>query len=292
MPILRLLSVLFVALLGSLASGQKKAEFLVPIPEKLERATEPDEQGLLQFVAHKAERCPNCKGRQVMPCLHCDRFEEGDCDSCPECKNTKEATCRICAGTGETVDILQRAPCPTCFGAAVTNCFVCGGRGKFPVQGGGSRKQKCGCCGGAGAYPCTTCSGKRYVDLPALKPSASDAKTSDLEKALEAIDAVAAELDKFLSTGDGRKDAKALATVTAAGGKVLPVMRRVQKHFEDTAKKQAKGSVWTHYADSVKADVAGLRQALSYYLKHQKRVLELCLARARHNEEALAGKKK
>lgn len=277
--------------LGNVAAAQKKSEFLVPIPEKLERATKADAQGLLQFVEHKAERCPNCKGRQVMVCLHCERFDEGDCDLCPECKNSKEATCRICAGTGETVDILQRAPCPTCFGAGLTTCFVCGGRGKFPVQGGGDRKQKCGCCDGVGGYPCATCGGKRFVDLPALKPSVVEAKAADVKKAIDAIDAVAAELEKFASSGDGRKDGKALVKVTSAGGRYLPVLKRVHKHFEDAAKKQAKGAVWTHYKDSVTSDAASMKQALTYYLAHQKRVLQLCLARAEHNEQVLAGKK-
>lgn len=272
------------------APAQKKSEFLLPVPEKLERATTPDAEGRLQFVAHKPERCPNCKGRQVMTCLHCERFDEGDCDRCPECKNTKEATCRVCAGSGETQDILERAPCPTCFGAALTRCFVCGGRGKFPVAGGGDRKQKCGCCDGVGAYPCSTCDGKRFVELPALKPSITEAKAADLEKAIAAIDAVAAELEKFASTRDGRKDAKAFAKVTAAGGKYLPVLKRAQKDFEETAKKQAKGAVWTQYGDMVAAQAESAKQTLGYYLAHQKRVLELCLARMKANEAA-AGKK-
>lgn len=294
MPILRLLA-LAVSILISTAvdlGAQKKAgEFLVPIADKLERETKADEQGLLQFVAHKAERCVNCKGRQVMVCVHCERFDPGDCEQCPECKNSTEATCRICAGSGEMPDILERAPCPTCFGAGLTRCFVCNGRGKFPVAGGGDRKQKCGCCDGSGSYACDTCDGKRYVDLPPLKPSVVEASAKDLERVLAALAAVAAELEKFASTGDGRKDAKAFAKVTSAGGRYLPVMKLAQKHFENAAKKQAKGAVWTHYKESVANDVATTKQAMTYYLAHQQRVLALCLARAKHNEEVMAKKK-
>lgn len=277
---------------GLFAQGGEKGGFLVPIPEKLERPTEPDAQGLLQWAAPKAERCVNCKGRQVMTCLHCERFEEGDSDACPECKNTKEAKCRICAGTGEMPDILQRAPCPTCFGAAITPCYICGGRGKMPVSGGGDRPQKCGCCGGVGAYACETCGGKRWVELPALKPTAQEASAADVKKALAALAAVADAAVKFSSTGDGRKDAKAWEEVTAAGGKLLPVMKRVQKHFDAVAKKQAKGAVWTAYKEMVTNQAKASVQALDYYLKHQKRVLELCLARAEHNETVLAQQKK
>lgn len=276
----------------SLAAQGGKGEFLVPIPEKIERPTEKDAQGLLQFVAYKPERCINCKGRQVMVCQHCARFDPGDCDSCAECKNTKEAKCRICAGTGEMPDILQRAPCPSCFGAAVTRCFVCGGRGKFPVKGGGKKPEECGCCKGTGAFACETCNGKRFVELPALKPSLLDAKSADIKKAIEAIDAVAAEAKRFQTTGDGRKDGKAFEKVSGLGGKYLPVMKRVQKHFESVSKEQTKGSGWTAYREMVDAQVDATKQSLDYYLKHQKRVLELCLARAEHNEPLAAPKKK
>ncbi|HLU39145.1 MAG TPA: hypothetical protein VK081_07150 [Planctomycetota bacterium] len=275
-------------------AAQKSAseQFLVPIPEKLERATVTDAQGAKQWAPYKAERCVNCKGRAVMACLHCERFDPGDCDSCPECKNTKEATCRVCYGTGEMADVLERAPCPTCFGAALTRCFVCGGRGKFPVQGGGERPQKCSSCDATGAYPCTTCGGKRYVELPALKPSAAEAPSAELKKALAALDAVEAALRDLQSTGDGRKDAKAFAKVGAAGGKYLPVMKKVQKHFETVSRAQSKGATWVQYPEMVQNQMETARHALDYWIKHQRRVLQLCLARAEHNESVLAEQEK
>ncbi len=265
------------------AQGKDKDQFLVPIPEKLERATAPDANGVVQWVAFKAEPCVNCQGRKTMVCRHCARFEKGDHNDCPECKETKEAPCRICAGTGEMPDILVRAPCPTCFGASVTACLICNGAGRFPVAGGGDRMQKCGCCDGVGAYKCATCDGKRYVETPALKPSVGDAKVADLKKAQEALALVATALATFESTGDGRKDAKAFDKVVGPGEKYFVPLKRARKHFEDATKKMAKGSVWTHYGETVKNNLAMAKQALEYYVKHQTRLLELSLARAEQN---------
>jgi hypothetical protein len=288
--LLPLLLVLLVLLVPPAAGQDKKGEFLLPIPEKLERATTTDEQGLQQWAEWKAQPCVNCKGRKTMTCQHCLRFEEGE--DCPECKKTRAATCRVCAGSGEQVDVLKSAPCPSCFGAALTRCFVCNGAGRFPVTGGGDKPAKCGCCDAVGAYKCSTCDGKRLVEAPAFKPSLNDAKAQDLKKALEAVEATLAALAKFESTGDGRKDVKEHEKVTAAGARHLPPLKRAQKHFEEVSKRQAKGAVWTAYGDMVKSQAAAAKQAMEYYLKHQKRVLELCLARAEHNEPLLAQKKK
>lgn len=290
----RAFALLLLTLTSALAAQKDKSEFLVPIPEKIERPTKTDADGRLQFEAHKADRCVNCKGRQVMTCLHCERFDKGDTESCPECKNTTEATCRICAGTGQMPDVLQRAPCPTCFGAALTRCFVCNGRGRFPVAGGGGRLQKCDCCDGVGAFKCTTCDGKRYVELPSLKPNAADAKAADLKKAIANAEELAAALDKWTTTQDGRKDAKAFDKIVGLA-KFFPALKKTGKHFDDAAKKQSKGAVWKHYGETVGAQLETTKQALDYYLKHQKRILELCLARAEHNEakaaEAKGGKR-
>jgi hypothetical protein len=189
-------------------------------------------------------------------------------------------------------DILVRAPCPTCFGAAMTRCHVCGGRGRFKVAEGGKKPEKCGCCDTVGAYKCQTCAGKRWVETPAIKPSVAEGKSQDLKKALAALEGVSAALAKFDSTGDGRKDIKAYAGVVGGGSKLFPPLARSQKHFEGASKDQAKGAVWKAYPDMVKAYATDTKQALEYYLKHQKRVLELCLAHAEHNEPLRANAKK
>lgn len=279
-----LLASAVVLLTAGAAPAQEKIQLLVPIPEKLERATEQGEDGKLVWAKYEPERCVNCKGQKTTGCLHCERFDPGACEECPECENTKKATCRICAGTGVMPDILEKAPCPTCSGAAVTRCFVCGGRGQFPVEGGGDKPQKCNCCDGKGAYECETCDGERFVDTPKLKPSVAEADLDDLEKALAALEKVSEDLAAFESSGDGRKDIKAFAKLVKPGQRYFPALRGVAKHFEVSSKSQAKGAVWKGYEARVAENSGTLKHALAYYLKHQKRLLELCIARARHNE--------
>lgn len=284
LSILAALAVLACAAGTAPAQEPAPGQFLVPIPEKLERATTTDDDGVLQWAEYEAERCVNCKGQKWMPCLHCQRFDEGDCEDCPECHNTKKAVCRICAGTGEMPDILERAPCPSCFGASITRCFVCNGRGQFPVAGGGDRLQKCGCCDGKGGYACQTCDGQRWVETPKLKPSVGEAKLKDLRKALETLDKVAEAVAGFESVGDGRKDIKTYSKALAPAARYFPPLRRAQKHFEGSTKDQTKGAVWKHYADTVKASAEAAKQSLEYYLKHQRQLLGLCIARAEVNE--------
>lgn len=281
------LGTLLVLALALLAAGaapaQQKIEFHVPIPERLERATTTGEDGKLVWAEHVAVKCVNCKGQKQTGCLHCERFDPGACEECPECKNTKKATCRVCAGTGEMPDILEKAPCPTCFGAAITTCFVCGGRGQMPVEGSGDKPQKCNCCDGKGAFECQTCDGQRFVETPKLKPSVAEAELDDLEKAHEALLKVAEGLAAFQSTGDGRKDIKAFAKVVKPGQRYFVALRGAEKHFEDASKDQAKGAVWKGHEERVRANAEATKRSLDYYLKHQKRLLELCIERARHN---------
>ena len=163
--------------------------------------------------------------------------------------------------------------------------------GPVPVEGGGKRDQKCGCCKGKGAYDCTTCKGERAVEPPKLKPSVAEAKAQDLRKALEALAEVQAALDKFESSRDARKDMKAIARVVKPGFKYFPVLKRFAKQFDIATKAQTKGAVWTSYVDNVVAHADLMKRSLDYYLKHQKRVLELSLARAEHNEKVASGKK-
>jgi len=285
--ILGVLAVL--ALVAGSAAQTKKNQFLIPIPEKLERPTAADEQGRLQWKAHSADRCLSCKGTAKMACLHCARLENHA--DCAECKKTEQAPCRTCAGTGEMPDILKRAPCPTCFGASVTRCFICGGAGRITVAGGGKKMQKCGCCKGVGAYPCTTCKGKRFVEPPKLKPEVGQARPEDLEKAQAALAKVAAGIASFKSTGQGRKDMKAYAKAVMLGRRYFPPLQRAAKHFENVSKKQSKGAVWREYGEMVENQAKDSLRALDYYLKHQQRLLDLCTERAWHNRALDAGKK-
>lgn len=296
----QILRFLFLVLVPALVavglSAQEKLRkepepFLVPIPERLERATEKDENGVLQWAKFEAPECVNCKGTKKMTCRHCERMDDGACPDCPECHNTREATCRVCAGEGKMPDILERAPCPTCAGAALTRCSMCGGMGVMSIAGDGDNKSKCVSCKGKGGYACGTCDGKRWVPTPKMKPSFAEGKLADYKKLADALEKVSAALGSFESTGDGRKDMKAMAKVLAPGLKQFPAFAGAQKHFEAEKKGESNGSVFTKYADTVREHTAFVKQQLDYYIKHQRRVLELVIARAEANAEAGDGKK-
>jgi hypothetical protein len=274
----------FLAASAAHAQAKKPEPFLIPDPARYERATETDADGLLQWIVFEAERCPNCKGQKTMTCRHCERFDDGDCEDCPECHNTRKAACRICGGSGETHDILEKAPCPTCSGAAVTRCFVCNGKGSFLVEGGGDRRQKCGCCDGVGGFPCGTCKGERFVAPPKLKPSVGDASAKDLLKAMETLEKVIEGVSGFESGGNARNDIKAVAKILGPASRYFPPLKDANKHFESSTKDQTKGAVWKHYEESVATSAGSFKWSLEYYLTHQKRVIELSLKRAEHNE--------
>ena len=114
---LALVLTFFVAVSAAHAQAKKPEPFLIPDPARYERAVETDAEGLQQWVVFEAQRCPNCNGQKTMTCRHCERFDDGDCEDCAECHNTRKAACRICGGSGETHDILEKAPCPTCSGS-------------------------------------------------------------------------------------------------------------------------------------------------------------------------------
>ena len=105
---LLLLSLLFAAAATLPAQG---ARFL--IPERIERQTEADDEGLQQWAKWPALKCPSCKGAGKATCQTCARFGP-DAKSCPECKRVKglKAPCRVCAGEGKILDPLEVAPCP------------------------------------------------------------------------------------------------------------------------------------------------------------------------------------
>jgi hypothetical protein len=278
------------ALFAVSAAGQKEDfELRYLVPERLERATTTDDQGLIQWAEFKAEKCASCLGKAKTPCTTCARFDEA-AERCVECKRNKDrtATCRPCGGVGEWSDPLDKALCPGCHGAAFLICTVCAGGGRLKVND-AERWSDCPGCRGDGGFACAVCDGKRLVEMASLKPSLRDANAASLAKALEAVDKTLAELSKFEATGkNSRKEQKELQRVIALGQSVLPPLKREGKVVGDYMGKIYGGSQFLA-AEEQQANAMNLvKRNSEAYLKHQKRMIELCLKRAEHNEKILA----
>lgn len=132
-----------------LLTAQKggKVQLLYLIPEKLERQTKADQNGLLQWVDWQKEPCLACKGAAKMPCPVCAKAT--DKSGCPQCHGKAELACPTCGGTG-----VRSHACETCKGSGKTGCSACeridDNKGCVDCQ--GSRQTACRVCGGKGQY--------------------------------------------------------------------------------------------------------------------------------------------
>jgi hypothetical protein len=263
------------------AGAQQK----VLIPERLERATVTDDKGATNWADWKADKCPNCSGTGKVKCTVCERFGD-DADKCPDCKRveSRETVCRMCAGTGELPDPLLKVGCPGCTGAAFLLCTVCAGGGRLKING-AKNWSACPACRGDGAWKCGACAGKRLVEPAALKPAMKDASVKDLAKAQAVTDQALKELAALTPTGGqkARKDIKALVKTFDTAGSVFPPLKRLGKPFEDYMGKIAAGSNFQGSEENEAETIAAVKQSAEYYLKHQKRMLELAHKRAEAN---------
>lgn len=286
--------VLFV-LVAPLAAqdAPKPTELRYPIPEKMERATKADAAGMLQWVEWEKPKCPTCKGTGKTVCSFCYRFLD-DVKTCIECKRTKEreAVCRVCAGAGTIPDPLEKALCPGCLGAGFQPCLVCGGPGIQKITGGGDKPTACVACRGTGGFKCAVCNGERLVEVAAVKPNLADGKVADLKKAIAAAEQVLAALDTFAPTGNNsRKEVKELESAIAPAAAWFPPFKRMPKAIEAFMGKLYAGNQFVGYQE-VQANGMGLWKANGvYYLKLQKRMLELSLKRAEANAATAEGSK-
>ena len=264
-------------------------------PQKTERATAPDENGLHQWVDWKGPKCPLCKGAGKSKCVTCERFET-DAKDCPECHRKDKAkdkfltTCRICIGEGTIPDPLKVVPCAGCVGAGVWLCTVCGGGGKLKV-GGAKRWSKCPSCRGKGGYPCTGCKGKRAMKPLQTKPPVAEAPPEKIQQTIKAIDATIAKFEAFQPIG-GTKARKAVKSLTAAFDsfkKVNPAFKALGKQTKAYMGKIFAGANFQGHEENEANTMKMIKENAEYYLKHQKRMLELALKRAELNAEK-AGK--
>lgn len=277
------------ALVGCAAVAAQDLKF--PTPELIERGTTTDEQGLQKWAEYVAPKCPTCAGTGKMKCVTCVRFGE-DATNCPEChrKEGHQAVCRACAGAGTIADPLEKALCPGCMGASFLLCMVCGGGGQLKVDK-AKNWSDCPGCRGDGGFPCTVCKGERVVETVALKPSLAEAPADKVKKALATAEEGLAKLAAFNPTGGNnvRKEIKEIGAIFDGMKALHPAFKTLPKASKDYLGKVLGGTQFQgheeHEADAMKL----VKQNAEYFLKHQKRMMELVLKRAEANEK-VAGK--
>lgn len=256
------------------------------IPERIERATEEGEDGKLQWAAWPAPDCGSCKGTGKSVCATCARFAK-DKKDCPECgrKDPKFLTaCRACAGKGKITDPLDEVPCAGCMGAGMFLCTVCGGGAQLKV-GAAKRWSKCPACRGQGRFDCGGCKGKRVMTSLAIKPSLKDAELDKLQKAMKAVDASMALFAKFTPQGGtkARKSVKELGKAYDALKKFHPAWKGMAKATKNYMGKIFAGAQFQGHEENEANTMNLLKSNAEYYLKHQKRMLELAIKRAELN---------
>lgn len=284
MAALRLLSVFLTLLLAVAAVAQNR----VLIPEKIERETVVGDDGVQRWADWKPAKCPNCEGKKKVKCPTCERFSE-EAPNCIECKRNekKEADCRTCAGAGELPDPLDKVSCPGCRGAGFLVCTICSGSGRLKI-GDDKKFGDCVGCRGTGGWKCGACNGSRLVETAALKPSLREAAAKDLAKAAAATDAALKELGALTPAGGdkARKEVKAMVKAFDIAGAVHPAMKRLSKPFEDYMSKIYAGKQFQGSDEKEAQTMAMVKDGAEYYLKHQKRMLELAQKRAEANAKA------
>jgi len=272
------------------AQGEAKPELRIPIPDVFELPTVKDDEGLLQWDRYVVN-CPNCKGAKKTVCFHCLGLLR--ITDCIECKQTKETPCRVCAGEGMMPSPLEKAPCPGCIGAGMFPCHVCAGEGNYRIVGGSDKPTDCAGCKGAGGYACSICRGARVVDPPKLKPSVGEAELKDLEKARDAVAELITALDAWEATGDDtRKEIKHFQKLLVPVTRYLPALKSAQKDFDGMMKRVMKGAGFESHEQNEARAINHYRRNNLYYLRHQKRLLDLCILRQEANLKVLEGKDK
>jgi hypothetical protein len=289
-PVLMLLWFVLAAVAAPVASAQG---LRYPMPERIERTAKADDQGMLQWEQWPAPKCISCSGTGKGKCTTCERFQD-DSPNCIECKRNKdrEVVCRVCAGVGTLPDPLDKVSCPGCMGATFLLCPTCGGGGRLKI-GGANQWSDCPCCRGDGGFKCGVCNGARLVETAGLKPSLRDANVKDLGKAMAATDAALKELGVFNPAGGdkARKEQKALVKALEAGASAHPAIKRLPKVFDDYMGKCAAGSQFKGYEEEQVESMNLVKQNAEYYLKHQKRMLDLAMKRAEANAKLAAERK-
>lgn len=293
--IARLLPWLLFLVFAAAAAAQKEKEPNVRFvaPDKYERETKVDDKGLTQWAEWKAPKCDSCVGTGKTRCLTCFKFDAED-KHCIECKRNKdsEATCRSCAGLGQWPDPMTKVACPECMSAGFVLCLLCSGRGQIKATADGGRASACPICRGEGGFKCGTCNGARLVDVAVVKPNVKDASAATLQKAIAQTEQAIAALEAFKPGGkDTRKEVKELVKAYGPGVSLFPPLKKTAKDLEDAMAKVYGGNQYQGFEEREDGTMTMFQKNTAYFLKHQKRMLELAHKRAEANEKVLAEQK-
>jgi hypothetical protein len=168
--------------------------------------------------------------------------------------------------------------------------MACGGGGRLKVD---KAKQwsDCPVCRGEGGFKCASCNGNRLVEAAGLKPSLKEANAATLGKAIAPTEQTLKDLDAFAPTGGDvavRKEVKALVKILEGAQAVHPAIKRLIKPFEDYMSKTYAASQFQGHEEEYANAMKLVKENTTYDLKHQKRMMELCLKRAEANEKLAA----
>ena len=272
---------------------------LAPLQQTLEkipatdftRETEVDAAGLKQFKAFEA-KCPNCEGQKEATCLGCEGRE---LPNCSECKGTKRAPCRMCAGKGALPDPLLQVVCMYCRGSSWYDCALCAGQGFFTETSaeGGSVDKPCGGCKKVGRYVCTVCEGGRLLDTQRIrKKPLMEATAAELREAREKLTAFEKELAVFEPLERAAKTSKALEALVAKPSKLVPQLADMLLLLEEVQKGLSRaGANYTNFGERQNFQFLTFRDRSVHLVRHDLRVIELCLERAEFNENVAKTKK-
>lgn len=281
-PLSALCAALLACAVAALAAAQQTLERIPTVD--FQRPTQLDAAGLKQFQAFDV-KCEPCHGIRQRECEGCKGRE---LPNCPECKGTKRAPCRTCAGVGKLPDPLLEHICTYCRGGTYYDCALCNGMGFFYENSpGGERIEKpCGGCRRAGSYPCNVCGGKRLVSTLRIKRKPpTEATLGELREARAELEGWMKELEAFEPEDRAARSIKTLERILARPGRALPPLKDMLALHDEVQKGLVRaGSGYQNFAERQDFQIMIFRNRSIHLLRHNLRVLELCIERAEFNE--------
>ena len=179
------------------------------------------------------------------------------------------------------------------FRSAFFPCTTCGGRGGSKVEGSGDKVMACPSCKGDGGFKCTVCDGKRLVESVQVKPPLKDnTNLAMLQKARDQIDATLKDLGGFEPDGKNtRKDVKDIQKRVGGAPPTMTPLKKWPKALDDVMGKIYGGSTYMGHEEREAETLKIWKSNTEYYLKHQKRMIELAHKRAEANAKVQAEQK-